>query len=62
MPINGIRGPNHEKAAPFRWRTPRVLFTGIILLWGIGIDLLYLKRIIRIGINAKNFGKYINVH
>lgn len=61
MPVVGIRGPDFKQSIQFRWRTLRVLFTVCLILCGVCVDLLYLKRIMRIGINAKNIGKLTKI-
>lgn len=56
MPVTGIRS-HRSQMVEFRWRTPRVLVTCCYLFLSASTALLYLKKILKIGISAKNMGR-----
>ncbi len=56
MPIQGIRTGNPFKFE-FKWKTFRVMITLLYLVLGVSTATMYLQRIARIGITAKNIGE-----
>ncbi|XP_037024150.1 gustatory receptor for sugar taste 64a-like [Bradysia coprophila] len=58
MPVQGIRTGDPFKFE-FRWKTFRVMITMLYVVLGVSLGTMYLRRIARIGINAKNIAGFV---
>ncbi|KAG4072379.1 hypothetical protein HA402_004311 [Bradysia odoriphaga] len=58
MPVQGIRTGDPFKFE-FRWKTFRVMITMLYFVLGVSLGTMYLRRISRIGINAKNIVGFV---
>lgn len=56
MPVSGIKQPDECKVI-FNWRSLRIMLSVIYVVLGLVANILYLRRISQIGINAKNIGE-----
>lgn len=58
MPVQGVGQPN-PRHVRFSFRTLRVMITLIFLIASSALNLAMMKHLARIGVNAKNLGRFI---
>lgn len=59
MPIQGIQSGDPLRFE-FRWKTFRMAITMLYIVCGASVSAMYLMRISRLGISAKNFGEILS--
>lgn len=60
MPVAGISNTNPANLS-FQWKTFRTVWSFMYILCGFSVGTMTLRRLIKIGITAKNIGKMCNV-